>query len=203
MYKIVLAGDAAVGKSSFIMRLCKNKFVNNLNSTLGVDFQTKVIEVDGRVIALQLWDTAGQERFRSIAKSYFRRADGVLLLYDCSYERSFINLRDWVEAVEPYTFKEGTASKIPLMIAGNKTDLRREFEAEGRRCVRTDEGHRLAREYDALFIETSAKEGDYILEAVTELARLLRTTEDLEVRNVGMQLQDYGKESRKSVSCCS
>ena len=62
MYKVVLAGDAAVGKSSFIMRLCKGKFVANLNSTLGVDFQTKVLEVDGRVIALQLWDTAGQER---------------------------------------------------------------------------------------------------------------------------------------------
>ena len=62
IYKVVLAGDAAVGKSSFIMRLCKNKFVNNLNSTLGVDFQTKTIKVDGRIIALQLWDTAGQER---------------------------------------------------------------------------------------------------------------------------------------------
>jgi small GTP-binding protein len=62
MYKVVLAGDAAVGKSSFIMRLCKGKFVNNLNSTLGVDFQTKTIEIDNRVIALQLWDTAGQER---------------------------------------------------------------------------------------------------------------------------------------------
>ena len=63
MYKVVLAGDAAVGKSSFIMRLCKNKFVSNLHSTLGVDFQTKILEVDGRVIALQLWDTAGQERY--------------------------------------------------------------------------------------------------------------------------------------------
>lgn len=68
MYKVVLAGDAAVGKSSFIMRLCKGKFVANLNSTLGVDFQTKVIEVDGRVIALQLWDTAGQER--SVSRQY-------------------------------------------------------------------------------------------------------------------------------------
>ena len=66
----------------------------------GVDFQTKIIEVDGRVVALQLWDTAGQERFRSIAKSYFRRADGVLLLYDCTYERSFLNVREWLEAIE-------------------------------------------------------------------------------------------------------
>ena len=62
MYKVVLCGDAAVGKSSFILRLCKNKFIRNLHSTLGVDFQTKIIDVDGRAIALQLWDTAGQER---------------------------------------------------------------------------------------------------------------------------------------------
>ena len=66
----------------------------------GVDFQMKTIDVDDRVTSLQLWDTAGQERFRSIAKSYFRRADGVLLLYDCTYERSFINVRDWIEAIE-------------------------------------------------------------------------------------------------------
>ena len=60
----------------------------------------KTIEIDDKVTSLQLWDTAGQERFRSIAKSYFRRADGVLLLYDCTYERSFINVRDWIEAIE-------------------------------------------------------------------------------------------------------
>ena len=72
--------------------------------SVGVDFQTKTLEVDGRVIALQLWDTAGQERFRSIAKSYFRRADGVLLLYDCTYERSFINLREWITAIEVTNF---------------------------------------------------------------------------------------------------
>ena len=66
MYKVVLCGDAAVGKSSFILRLCKNKFIRNLHSTLGVDFQTKILDVDGRIIALQLWDTAGQERYANV-----------------------------------------------------------------------------------------------------------------------------------------
>ncbi|XP_067655759.1 ras and EF-hand domain-containing protein homolog isoform X2 [Haliotis asinina] len=200
MYKVVLAGDAAVGKSSFIMRLCKGKFVNNLSSTLGVDFQTKVIEVDGRTIALQLWDTAGQERFRSIAKSYFRRADGVLLLYDCTYERSFLNVRDWVEAVEVCR-QDGAMKKIPIMFCANKTDIRDEMQQQGRRVVRFDDGSRLAREYEGLFIETSAKDGSNIQEAVIELTRLLRTNEDLEVKNVGMQLQDM-KTVKKSSSCC-
>ncbi len=63
MFKIVFCGDAAVGKSTLIMRICKGKFVSSVNSTLGVDFQNKQIEVDGKRIALQLWDTAGQERF--------------------------------------------------------------------------------------------------------------------------------------------
>lgn len=66
----------------------------------GVDFQMKTLMVDNKHIALQLWDTAGQERFRSIAKSYFRKADGVLLLYDVTCETSFLDVRDWVEAIE-------------------------------------------------------------------------------------------------------
>ncbi|XP_040306263.1 ras and EF-hand domain-containing protein isoform X3 [Herpailurus yagouaroundi] len=101
-YKIVLAGDAAVGKSSFLMRLCKNEFRGNTSATLGVDFQMKTLIVDGDRTVLQLWDTAGQERFRSIAKSYFRRADGVLLLYDVTCEKSFLNVREWVDMIETY-----------------------------------------------------------------------------------------------------
>ncbi|XP_074660669.1 ras and EF-hand domain-containing protein homolog isoform X3 [Tubulanus polymorphus] len=198
MYKVVLCGDAAVGKSSFIMRLCKGKFVNNLNSTLGVDFQTKTLQVDNRVIALQLWDTAGQERFRSIAKSYFRRADGVLLLYDVTYERSFINVREWVEAVE-----EGSQKKIPIMMVGNKTDLRTEYEADGRRTVKYEDGERIAKTYDALFIETSAKDGENVLECVTELARILRTNEDIEVQSAGMQLGQSSLEKSDKKSCCN
>ncbi|XP_041366596.1 ras and EF-hand domain-containing protein homolog isoform X2 [Gigantopelta aegis] len=196
MYKVVLAGDAAVGKSSLIMRLCKGKFVNNLSSTLGVDFQTKVIEVDGRIVALQLWDTAGQERFRSIAKSYFRRADGVLCLYDVTYERSFLNIRDWIEAIE-----DGAQKRIPIMFVGNKIDARQEMEQQGRRVVTYADGQRLAREFEGLFIETSAKDGTNILESVIELTRLLRTNEDLEVKTVGMQLQDMSE--KRSSSCCS
>ncbi|XP_055899960.1 ras and EF-hand domain-containing protein homolog isoform X1 [Biomphalaria glabrata] len=199
MYKIVLAGDAAVGKSSFIVRLCKGKFVPNLSSTLGVDFQTKMLDIDGQPTALQLWDTAGQERFRSVARTYFRRADGVLLLYDVTYERSFLNLRDWVDAIETNS-QEGALKKIPIMLVGNKIDARPELEHQGRRVVKHDDGVRLSREIDALFIETSAKDGANIHEAVIELTRLLRTNEDLEVKTVGMQLHEM--KDKKSGSCC-
>ena len=99
-YKVVFAGDAAVGKTSFINRITKGTFITNLSSTLGVDFQVKTIRVDERNVALQLWDTAGQERFRSVTRSYFRRADGVMLLYDVTNERSFLSVRQWIESID-------------------------------------------------------------------------------------------------------
>ena len=71
-----------------------------LSNFIGVDFQMKTLEVDGIIVTLQLWDTAGQERYRSIAKSYFRKVDGVLLLYDVTSESSFLNVRDWMDAIE-------------------------------------------------------------------------------------------------------
>ncbi|NXL93048.1 RASEF protein, partial [Alectura lathami] len=79
-----LAGDSGTGKSSFLLRLCTNEFRGDVSSTLGVDFQVKQLLVDGEQTTLQIWDTAGQERYRSIARSYFRKAHGVLLLYDIS-----------------------------------------------------------------------------------------------------------------------
>ncbi|XP_041643986.1 ras and EF-hand domain-containing protein [Cheilinus undulatus] len=161
-YRIVLAGDAAVGKSSFLLRLCKNEFKLNTSSTLGVDFQMKTLVVDGEAVLLQLWDTAGQERFRSIAKSYFRRADGVLLLYDVTCEKSFLNVREWVDMIEDLSHED-----IPIMLVGNKSDLRR----EGVTCVPTSYGEKLAMTYNTLFCETSAKDGSNTVEAVLHLAR--------------------------------
>ena len=156
----MFCGDAAVGKSTLIMRLCKGKFVSNINSTLGVDFQNKQLELDGKCIAIQLWDTAGQERlrkqncllslfianyicferFRSIAKSYFRRCDGVILVYDSTYERSFLNVREWID-----TITESTSKRVSVMIAANKIDLRDQMRADGKRIVEHDDGAKLAK----------------------------------------------------------
>nr|XP_060618133.1 ras and EF-hand domain-containing protein isoform X2 [Anolis sagrei ordinatus] len=172
-YKIVLAGDAAVGKSSFLMRLCKNEFRGNTSATLGVDFQMKRLIVDGEPTVLQLWDTAGQERFRSIAKSYFRRADGVLLLYDVTCEKSFLNVREWVDMIA-----DATHENIPIMMVGNKADLRQVVSEKGHKCVPINYGEKLAMTYSALFCETSAKDGSNIVEAVLHLAREVRKRSD-------------------------
>ncbi|XP_046859984.1 ras and EF-hand domain-containing protein homolog isoform X2 [Xenia sp. Carnegie-2017] len=197
MYKLVLAGDAAVGKSSFILRLCKNKFHSSLNATLGVDFQVKNVKVDSKTIALQLWDTAGQERFRSIAKSYFRKVDGVLLLYDVTCESSFVHIRDWIATIEECSHK-----KVPIMICANKCDLREEYIKEGRKVVTKESGLRLAKYYDALFIEISAKDGHHIEKACKDLSRILTSLENEEIEQSGLKLERKEKDKKK-LPCCT
>ncbi|XP_040893459.1 ras and EF-hand domain-containing protein isoform X2 [Toxotes jaculatrix] len=181
MYRLVLAGDAGAGKSSFMLRLTLNEFRGDMQTTLGVDFQMKRMLVDGEKTSLQIWDTAGQERFRSIARSYFRKAHGVLLLYDVTSETSFLNIRAWVDQIQ-----DSTDEKIPMCVIGNKVDLREQL-AEGS-CVSTLHGEKLAKAYGALFCETSAKEGSNVVEAVLHLARevkknvKLRRQSDSQVR---------------------
>lgn len=198
-YKIVLAGDAAVGKSSFLMRLCKNEFRGNISATLGVDFQMKTLIVDGERTVLQLWDTAGQERFRSIAKSYFRRADGVLLLYDVTCEKSFLNVREWVGMIE-----DAARETIPIMLVGNKADLRDSASAEGQKCISGYFGEKLAMTYGALFCETSAKDGSNVVEAVLHLAReVKKRTEEEDSKSITNLTGNSSKKSVQMKNCCS
>ncbi|XP_061533781.1 ras and EF-hand domain-containing protein [Phycodurus eques] len=164
MYSLVLAGDAGTGKSSFLLRLALNQFKADIQTTLGVDFQIKKMLVDGQKTNLKIWDTAGQERFRSIARFYFRKAHGVLLLYDVTSESSYLNIREWLDQIQ-----NATEDKVPVCIIGNKVDMREQTPAK--RCVSTLHGEKLATTYGALFCETSAKEGTNVVEAVLHLAR--------------------------------
>ncbi|XP_063050586.1 ras and EF-hand domain-containing protein homolog isoform X2 [Engraulis encrasicolus] len=198
-YRVVLAGDAAVGKSSFLLRLCKNEFTESTKATLGVDFQMKTLVVDGEPTVLQLWDTAGQERFRSIAKSYFRRADGVLLLYDVTCERSFLNVREWVDMIE-----DVSQDDIPIMLVGNKCDLRPEAMQDGIVCIPTSYGEKLAMTYSALFCETSAKDGSNIIEAVLHLAREVTKHAQEKINPTAVtSLTGNGNKKLPNLNCCT
>ncbi|KAK6762719.1 hypothetical protein RB195_023434 [Necator americanus] len=161
-FRVVMCGEAAVGKSSLVMRLVSGKHCDNLPSTLGVDFYVKTVCVDGRNVALQLWDTAGQERFRSLCKSYFRRADGAILVYDVSSERSFIKVRDWID-----TIKDSVERQIPVILVGNKCDLRHQFSE----VVSNHEGATLAAKMGVLFMETSALDGSNVDGSMLALTR--------------------------------
>ncbi|EDO28399.1 predicted protein, partial [Nematostella vectensis] len=162
VFKVVFIGDSGVGKSSFLHRFCHDQWKPSFTATIGVDFQIKTMNVNGQCIAIQLWDTAGQERFRSITKQYFRKADGILIFYDVTAESSFTNLKSWMVSVE-----EGAEEGVAKMVLGNKTDL---AEDEESRVVKTIDGKNLANQYDALYMETSAKTGNNIQEAMYKLA---------------------------------
>ncbi|CAH1786196.1 unnamed protein product [Owenia fusiformis] len=192
LFKVVFVGDSGVGKSSFIHQFCNNQFKPSFSATIGVDFQVRSVTVDGHLVALQLWDTAGQERFRSITKQYFRKADGVLVMYDVTSEASFTNVRNWMTSVE-----EGTDEGTVLLLVGNKTDLSANDKV---RPVKTKDGDNLAHEFDSLFFETSAKSGANVAEAIQAMARVLTEKEDRELEK-SVQLGQNGDVKKKG-GCC-
>ncbi|XP_055932388.1 EF-hand calcium-binding domain-containing protein 4B-like isoform X2 [Argiope bruennichi] len=192
VFKVVFVGDSGTGKTSILQRFCTDTFKATFSATIGVDFQVKTIEVDGERIALQLWDTAGQERFRSMTHQYFRKADGIIIVYDVTSETTFRNVRNWMHNIQ-----EGAQESVMVLLIGNKVDL---CESETDRVVRTKDGVRLADEYGSLFFETSAKNGDSVCEAIEALASVLKTKEDEAMEHV-LKLQEEEMEKRKR-KCC-
>ncbi|KAK5976101.1 Ras and EF-hand domain-containing protein [Trichostrongylus colubriformis] len=192
-FRVVMCGEAAVGKSSLVMRLVSGKHCANLPSTLGVDFHVKTVNVDGRNVALQLWDTAGQERFRSLCKSYFRRADGAILVYDVSSEHSFIKIRDWID-----TIKDSVERQIPVILVGNKCDLR----ADLGEVVSNHDGAALAAKMGVLFMETSALDGSNVDSSMLSLTREMMAVEDVDVRAAGVILSPRVKPATGCFSKC-
>uniref|UniRef100_A0A1I8IKH3 Ras family protein n=1 Tax=Macrostomum lignano TaxID=282301 RepID=A0A1I8IKH3_9PLAT len=182
MFRIVMAGDAAVGKTCFITRFCEGRFDSGAVSTLGVDFKTRTVKVDGHVIAVQLWDTAGQHSQVLLPAA----ADGVILVYDCTSERSFLSVRDWVESIrDSCGGGEDSGGSVPIMIVANKTDLREAARLKSgcaQRVIETEEGRHLAELFSAaIFIEASARSGNNVCSSVIGLCRLLQQREDLAV----------------------
>lgn len=173
VFKVVFVGDSGVGKSSFIQRFCHNTFRPSYSATIGVDFQIKNLIIENQAIVLQLWDTAGQERFHSITKQYFRKADGVIVMYDVTSETSFTNIRNWMTSVQ-----EGASEEPVSVLLGNKSDLP---EEDGTKVVKMKDGIRLADEYGSLFYETSALNGENVHDAMEALARVLKEKEDREI----------------------
>ncbi|NXW49199.1 RAB44 protein, partial [Nyctiprogne leucopyga] len=162
IFKVVFVGNSGVGKSSFIHRFCYDRFLADLNATIGIDYQVKSLMVDNTQVALQLWDTAGQERFRSITKQYFRKADGILVMYDVTAACSFTAVRNWMSSVQ-----EGIEDGAVVFLLGNKMDAAQRET----RIVPKVEGERLAKEYKAVFYECSAMAGYNIMEPMLHMAR--------------------------------
>ena len=141
----MLIGDSGVGKSNLLSRFTRNEFNLDSKSTIGVEFATRSISVDGKTIKAQIWDTAGQERYRAITSAYYRGAVGALLVYDISKHPTYENVVRWLKEL-----RDHADANIVIMLVGNKSDLRH------LRAVPTEEAKQFASENSLSFIETSA-----------------------------------------------
>lgn len=170
--KIIILGSCSVGKSSLMKRYCMNHFhLGSMKPTIGVDFSTKVIESGDVIINLQIYDTAGQEKYHyQLGQYFYRNADGILLVYDLSRpsKASLDQLNRWLDEIKTKTYIADDISDVPIVIAGNKADLKNDDNNENNEvitfCKDNNFGH----------IETSAKDSfesvEAALLAVTSLA---------------------------------
>ncbi|KAF9591385.1 hypothetical protein IFM89_004070 [Coptis chinensis] len=145
LFKIVLIGDSAVGKSNLLARFARNEFYPNSKSTIGVEFQTQKMDIDGKEVKAQIWDTAGQERFRAVTSAYYRGAVGALLVYDISRRQTFDSIGRWLNELHTHS-----DMNVVTILVGNKSDLKDARE------VPTREGKALAEAQGLFFMETSA-----------------------------------------------
>ncbi|KAK9064271.1 hypothetical protein SSX86_015652 [Deinandra increscens subsp. villosa] len=158
LYKVVLIGDSGVGKSNLLSRFSKNEFSLDSKSTIGVEFATRSISVEGKIIKGQIWDTAGQERYRAITSAYYRGTVGALIVYDITRKVTFENVERWLSEL-----RDHTDQTIVVMLTGNKADLAH------LRAVSTEEAMAFSEREGVFFMETSALEALNVEKAFTEL----------------------------------
>ena len=204
LYKIIIIGDAAVGKSNILTRYIKNEFCQNQKSTVGVELGIKFIKIKGVNTKIQIWDTAGQERYRAITSSYYKGSHGCFIVYDITNQSSFDNVEKWYEHVQKEAGKD-----ISIILVGNKSDL------ENERKVSKEKGEDLAKNLNCPFFETSAFSGINISQIFQELGNNIfertggvKNEEDLDIElendnNKAINLnKSNGSDSEEKKKCC-
>ncbi|CAF2089757.1 hypothetical protein Bca4012_078909 [Brassica carinata] len=166
VFKVVLIGDSAVGKSQLLARFSRNEFSIESKATIGVEFQTRTLTIDNKTVKAQIWDTAGQERYRAVTSAYYRGAVGAMLVYDITKRQSFDHVARWLEELRGHADKN-----IVIMLVGNKTDL------GTLRAVPTEDAKEFAQRENLFFMETSALDSINVepsfLTVLTEIYRIV------------------------------
>ena len=160
LYKILILGDTNVGKTGFLTRYIDNYFKEVILSASTMDYKLKSVQMeDGSTVKLQIWDTAGRERFRSVTKSFYKGAHGMILIFSVNDIKSFDNIRSWISSL-----KEEINEKVPIILVGNKIDCKD-------RTIDKSEGEELANEFNIKYYECSAKTGENINLVFDELTK--------------------------------
>ena len=208
LFKYIIIGDAAVGKSNLLLRYAHGQFKDEYQLTIGVEFGAKNISINDKIYRIQIWDTAGQENFRSITRAYYKNSVCALVVYDISKRESFNNVSSWIEDC-----RNQSPKTIYMILVGNKSDLE-----EGRQ-VTFEEGQELADKFGINFYETSAKTGKNVEEifenSAKEIAnKIQQGYYDLENEACGIrtginntkndiyQINSEIKNSKKKKKCC-
>ena len=151
MVKVIIIGDSGVGKTNIMSKFLKNKFMEESKATVGVEFGSKLFDLNGHKIKAQIWDTAGQEKYKSITNAYYKGAKGAFVVYDITNKNSFDNADNWLN-----NLRASADKKCSIILIGNKSDL------ENKREVSIEQGEEKAKNSEIAFMETSALSGDNI-----------------------------------------
>ena len=177
IFKLVLIGDSGVGKTNILSRYINNEFSLATQSTVGVEFGSKILKKNGKSIKLQIWDTAGQERYKSITSAYYKGSKGAFVVYDITRKSTFENIDKWIGEL-----KTNGSEDVLILLVGNKSDL------EEKREVQVADVEKKAEQYKVAFCETSALDGkniEYAFETlINEISKKVEKEKATEAKNV-------------------
>ena len=160
--QLLIIGDSMVGKTSILSQYSSKAFNENYLATVGLDFFTKDEIINDKMIRIKIWDKAGQERYKALTRCFFQKAQGVIIVFDVTNQKTFSDLQYWIESMNSHLYDD--IDSIPVIIIGNKIDL-------PKRIVTKEIAEQYAKEKNYNYYETSAKTGDGIDIAIRELAR--------------------------------
>jgi len=191
-YKLVLLGDAGVGKTAIAVQFVKGQFNEFTESTIGASFMNQTVTLPNEtIVKFQIWDTAGQERFRSLAPMYYRGAQAALVVYDITSKNSFDRAKDWVRELQ----QQGDPNVVVAFV-GNKSDL------EEIRKVTPDEAQNYANENGLMFTETSAKTAAGVSELFMKIAKQLPKVQVRDNRGPSFPAPKPKEQPKQSSGCC-
>ena len=196
LFKYLVIGNSGIGKSCLLIRFTDDTFSDSYVTTIGVDFKIKTLDIDGKSCKLQIWDTAGQERFRNIISSYYRGAQGIMLVYDITDLESFQNLNSWLIEIE-----KNASKNVYKILVGNKCDM------ENERKVTVEQGKDFAAQYGMKFFETSAKNSTNVNEAFITMTQEImknanKKTTPSKKDNVVVSHSPTGTSIKSNKGCC-
>ena len=187
--QLLIIGDSTVGKTSILSKYASKTFNENYLATVGLDFFTKDETIDNKIIRIKIWDTAGQERYKALTKCFFQKAQGVMVVFDVTNQKSFDDLKFWLDSIKTHIYDD---DYVPIVIIGNKIDLQK-------RVVQKKDANEFAEQHHYHYYETSAKTGDGIDMAIRELVKNVMNNGG---KKNGRENLRISLNKKKSGKCC-